>query len=101
LKPGGVLLISVPNSQSALRRFLKFTYRMSETLFNYSWLHYLKYSRNEYTVDEFKDRLIEAGMDILHYKYFSPIKLGEFAKMWTGSLIIYMVQKQPFPHNSI
>jgi ubiquinone/menaquinone biosynthesis C-methylase UbiE len=93
LKPGGVLLISVPNSQSALRRFLKFTHSMSGSLFNQPWPHYLKYSRNEYTVDEFKNCLKEVGMDIMHYKYFSPIEVGEFAKMWTGSLIIFMVQK--------
>jgi 2-polyprenyl-6-hydroxyphenyl methylase/3-demethylubiquinone-9 3-methyltransferase len=96
LKPGGVALISVPNRQSALRRLLKFIYSVSGSLFKQPWPHYLKYSKNEYTVDEFQYCLKDAGMDIMHYKYFSPIALGGFAKMWTGSLIIYMAQK-PLP----
>ena len=57
LKPGGVLLVSVPNARSVVRRAQVATHGWGKHL-GWRWLDFVEYSRNEYSVREFT-RLLE------------------------------------------
>jgi 2-polyprenyl-6-hydroxyphenyl methylase/3-demethylubiquinone-9 3-methyltransferase len=52
LKPGGCLLISVPNKQSVVRRAQVAFYRLGRRL-RRPWLSFIEYSCNEYSASEF------------------------------------------------
>jgi 2-polyprenyl-3-methyl-5-hydroxy-6-metoxy-1,4-benzoquinol methylase len=61
LKPGGLLLVSVPNRNSVVRRMQLGCHRLG-TLVGQSWCKFLDYSRHQYSRPEFERLLIHAGL---------------------------------------
>ena len=60
LRPGGLLLVSVPNRNSVVRR-LQLTCHELGGLFGHSWCRFLDYSRHQYSRPEFERLLTQAG----------------------------------------
>jgi len=56
LRPGGLLLVSVPNRNSIVRRTQLTCHRLGERV-GRSWFEFLDYSRNQYSTDEFEQEL--------------------------------------------
>ncbi len=94
LKPSGILLVSVPNRYSIVRRGLCGILRLTGVL-GKPWPGYLQYSRNEYTPAEFKSKLEANGFIIIksiHFGYPSPMWLHRIK--WIGSLIMFVAFKK-------
>lgn len=60
LKPGGMLLVSVPNRNSAARRLQLASHRLG-SLLGQSWCKFLDYSRHQYSRREFGRLLAQNG----------------------------------------
>jgi 2-polyprenyl-3-methyl-5-hydroxy-6-metoxy-1,4-benzoquinol methylase len=60
LKPGGLLLVSVPNRNSVVRRMQLACHRLGGLL-GQSWCKFLDYSRHQYSRPEFERLLMHAG----------------------------------------
>jgi ubiquinone/menaquinone biosynthesis C-methylase UbiE len=56
LRPGGILIISVPNAHSVIRR-VQVTGRRVGRVFGKDWVLYLRYSKNQYSRSEFQRML--------------------------------------------
>jgi len=78
LRPGGWLLISVPNARSLLRRAIKAAWRSTRFLGPRNPLSYMRYSMNEYSLPAF-ERLIEAHG-------FTPVRHSFVGTPLPGSL---------------
>jgi 2-polyprenyl-3-methyl-5-hydroxy-6-metoxy-1,4-benzoquinol methylase len=60
LKPGGLLLVSVPHRNSVVRRMQLVCHRLGDLL-GQSWCEFLDYSRHQYSRPEFERLLAQAG----------------------------------------
>jgi 2-polyprenyl-3-methyl-5-hydroxy-6-metoxy-1,4-benzoquinol methylase len=69
LRPGGLLLVSVPNRHSVIRRLRDVAYTLAK-LTNRRWWELVPYSRNEYSAASFAALLQSAG--------FTPQKVIAF-----------------------
>lgn len=98
LKPSGVLIISVPNRQSLLRKALKLTHWISNRLFSKPCPYYIGFSVNEYTWADFLPCLESNGLKYNSYDYYCPIGLDGLFRTWTGSLLVCSAIKQPLNH---
>lgn len=67
LKPGGTLLISVPNSQSALRHLQRALHAVIRVP------RYMRYSRNAYTTESFNELLSQHGFTPRQTEHFGSI----------------------------
>ncbi len=94
LKPGGLLLISVPNRLSLLR-LVERALNLGLTKLNRNpWLPYCTMSKNEYSFGSLESLLGSKGFRVKYFIYFWPLwprwmgrtKLG-------GSLIIVLAEK--------
>jgi 2-polyprenyl-6-hydroxyphenyl methylase/3-demethylubiquinone-9 3-methyltransferase len=89
LKPGGILLISVPNAHSVVRRAQVNLYRVGRRL-RQEWLPFIEYSRNEYSAAEF-----ETLLTAHHFRpekmvvFGSPIPRWLQRQRWGGSLLMF------------
>jgi 2-polyprenyl-3-methyl-5-hydroxy-6-metoxy-1,4-benzoquinol methylase len=61
LKPGGLLLVSVPNRSSFVRRMQLACHRLG-SLVGQSWCRFLDYSHHQYSRPEFERLLVKAGL---------------------------------------
>ena len=94
LRPGGLLLLSVPNRLSLIRRALKLSLRLSQMLRRRPWPEYLLWSRNEYSLREAVALLQACGFEIKHTCYYAPRLPGLLSRsVVSGTLIIALVQK--------
>jgi len=90
LKPGGCLLISVPNKQSVVRRAQVGFYRWGRRL-GRPWLPFIEYSRNEYSTAEFEALLM--GKDLRTERvivFGSPIPRWLQRRRLGGSLLMFV-----------
>jgi 2-polyprenyl-3-methyl-5-hydroxy-6-metoxy-1,4-benzoquinol methylase len=63
LRPGGILLVSLPNASSFIRRS-QITYRRLGQFCGRNWAAYLNHSRNQYSSSEFERVLLYQGFGL-------------------------------------
>jgi 2-polyprenyl-6-hydroxyphenyl methylase/3-demethylubiquinone-9 3-methyltransferase len=90
LKPGGVLLISVPNAQSVVRRAQVGIYRLGRRV-GRRWLSFIEYSCNEYSASEFNAFLAAKNFRTERMIVFgSPIPRWMQRRRLGGSLLMFV-----------
>ena len=93
LKPGGVLLVSVPNSRSVVRKFLQMAHRASKII-GREFMPYLDHSRHEYSADTFARMLIEAGFaDIRSVPFGAGLPKVVAAASWAAPLRMFRAHR--------
>ena len=97
MKPGSLLIISVPHRRSLIRRSLKLAYRLTARLLRKPWPNYIHYSVNEYDVSAFVEALHNHGFVVQEVNCFSPIGQSAFARMLLSSLIVAVARRPPDP----
>jgi SAM-dependent methyltransferase len=94
LKPGGLLLISVPNSQSIVRRAQVSVYRWGRR-FGKRWLAFIEYSRNEYSTHQFETMLRSHSLEVQKLIVFgSPIPRWLQRRRVGGSLLMFLAVRK-------
>ncbi|HXY02739.1 MAG TPA: class I SAM-dependent methyltransferase [Terriglobales bacterium] len=93
LKPGGRLLVSVPNRNSIVRRFQVTCHRLADFL-RRDWLDFLDYSRQEFSASEFEALLARTGFALNRLLPFgSPLPdLAQRSCIW-GPLLMFVAKK--------
>ena len=93
LKKGGLLLASVPNRDSAVRRAQVTCYRLGARI-GRSWLPFVRHSRHEYSFREFTLLLSESGFVVEKVLAFgSPLPRRVQRLRRAGSLLMFMTRK--------
>jgi 2-polyprenyl-3-methyl-5-hydroxy-6-metoxy-1,4-benzoquinol methylase/glycosyltransferase involved in cell wall biosynthesis len=95
LKPGGIMVISVPNRSSLLRQFLSGVYRFTHWLTRRGWPSYMQFSRHAYRRDEFAAMMESQGMQVEKViSYGGP--LPRFLQRWQrmGPLNMYTARRR-------
>lgn len=93
LRPGGLLLVSVPNRYSIVRLTQTACYRMSKWL-GQSWLAFMNYSRNQYSADEFGRKLAASGFCSERVVAFgSPLPTLAQRSRYGGSLLMFVATR--------
>ena len=94
LRPGGTLLVSVPNAESVIRRGQVGLHHMGRSL-GQRWLDFVQYSRNEYSADEFTTLLRTRGFETERTIVFgSPIPHWLQRRRAGGSLLMFLAVRQ-------
>jgi 2-polyprenyl-6-hydroxyphenyl methylase/3-demethylubiquinone-9 3-methyltransferase len=89
LRPGGWLVVSVPNAASLIRRGQVAAHRAGRFL-GCGWLRFLDYSRHEYTSREFRQMLDAHGFAAERaLSLGSPIPRWLQRRAWAGSLLMF------------
>jgi 2-polyprenyl-3-methyl-5-hydroxy-6-metoxy-1,4-benzoquinol methylase len=93
LKPGGLLLVSVPNRNSLVRRAQVAGHRLG-SLMGQGWATFLDYSRHEYSQQEFQQVLSRAGFSGERLVPFGgPLpRLAQRSRRW-APLLMFVAQK--------
>jgi 2-polyprenyl-3-methyl-5-hydroxy-6-metoxy-1,4-benzoquinol methylase len=93
LKPGGLLLVSVPNRHSVVRRVQVACHRLGGFMGQH-WAKFLDYSRHEYSRQEFQRLLSHAGFSGERLLPFgSPLpRLAQRSRGW-APLLMFVAQK--------
>lgn len=93
LKPGGWLLVSVPNRQSLVRKIQLAGYRFGVRL-GRSWPKFIEHSRHQYTASEFTSLLEMRGFQVEKVSAFgSPLPRWIQRMRFGGSLLMFMARK--------
>jgi len=94
LKPGGLLLVSVPNASSVVRQLQMVCHRVGG-FFGRTWVKYLAYSQHEYRGAEFAELLSLAGFSAAKPLAFGgPLPRGLQRLQWSGPLLMFLVEKR-------
>jgi SAM-dependent methyltransferase len=93
LKCGGLLLVSIPNRKSLVRRVQVGCHRWG-SLVGIDWLKFLKYSQQEFSPLEFDHLLRQAGVSVKKQLPFgSPLPvLAQRSRVW-GPLLMFVAEK--------
>ncbi len=93
LKPGGLLLVSVPNRKSVVRRTQVACHRLGRLLGQH-WCGFLDYSRHQYSRPEFESLLVRAGFSSeRNVPFGSPLPdLAQRSRLW-APLLMFVAQK--------
>ena len=93
LKPGGRLLVSVPNRTSVVRRVQVACHRLGGFM-GQGWAKFLDYSCHEYSRQEFQQLLLRAGLVGERLVPFgSPLpRLAQRSRRW-APLLMFVAQK--------
>jgi ubiquinone/menaquinone biosynthesis C-methylase UbiE len=93
LKPGGVLLVSMPNRHSLVRQLQVRCHQLGSIL-GARWMKFLDYSRQQFSRCEFQELLAQAGFALEKALPFgSPLpSLAQRSRYW-GSLLMFMARK--------
>ncbi len=95
LRPGGILLVSVPNGSSVIRRAQVGTHSMGRAL-GRKWLPFLEYSRHQFTPSAFRNVLSEFGFKTGKIIPFgSPIPVWLQRRHFVGSLLMFSATLRP------
>jgi 2-polyprenyl-6-hydroxyphenyl methylase/3-demethylubiquinone-9 3-methyltransferase len=94
VKAGGLLLVSVPNAESVVRRVQLSVHRWGRRL-GQRWLDFIEYSRNEYSAREF-ERLLQAhGFEVERVIVFgSPMPRWMQRQRRGGSLLMFVAVRR-------
>jgi len=87
LKPGGKLLLSVPNRKSFIRIVQKQCNYVAR-LWGGKVFPYLEVSKNEFTPSEIRRSLFRVGISVDKCEIFDPVLPKFISKLGFGSLII-------------
>jgi len=94
LRPGGRLLVSVPNRRSLLRRALKIAHWSSVRLGLSPWPRWLALSRHEYTQHEFTRVLDATALEVQCWRYYGPGLPTLLAdSRYGGTLLLFACRK--------
>jgi 2-polyprenyl-3-methyl-5-hydroxy-6-metoxy-1,4-benzoquinol methylase len=97
LRPGGLLLVSVPNRRSIIRRAQVGAHRLGAAL-HQKWLAFLDHSRNEYSSAAFRALLQDHGFVVERIIPFgSPIPHWLQRQEFGGSLLMFCATRNPTP----
>ena len=93
LKPGGLLLVSVPNRKSIVRRTQLACHQLGGLL-GKSWCRFLDYSRHQYAKAEFERLLMESGFRGENFVPFGgPLPgLAQRSRHW-APLLMFVAHK--------
>ena len=94
LKPGGVLVVSIPNRKSLVRRVQKVMYYLTKRLGLRPWPEYLALSKNAYACGEFWRALETRGFVISHVEPFSSIFPWILERMGASALLIFVARRR-------
>lgn len=90
LREGGLLVISVPNAKSVLRKALRIAHDITNT-----WPSYMGYSRHQYFISDFETLLGEHGFNPLSSVVFGgPFPVVLQKQEIVGNLIMFMAEKR-------
>jgi len=94
LRPGGRLLVSVPNRRALLRRALKTAHWSRVQLRLSPWPRWLALSRHEYTQREFARLLVATPLEVRSWRYYGPGLPATLADTrYGGTLLLYACGK--------
>ena len=93
LKPGGKLLVSVPNKRSIVRNMQKLC-KYVAGLWGGKAFPYLDVSKQEFTRGEIEASLRNAGISIESMEIFDPVLPAFVARFGVGSLIVVLGHQQ-------
>jgi 2-polyprenyl-3-methyl-5-hydroxy-6-metoxy-1,4-benzoquinol methylase len=97
LKPGGLLLVSVPNRDSIVRQAQVACHRLGERV-GLDWLTFLRHSRHQYRAGEFRELLSQRGMVTKKIISFgSPLPHAIQRLSFGGSLLMFKASKLDRP----
>lgn len=93
LRPGGLLVVSVPNRNSLVRRMQLASYYLGDRL-GQSWCKFLEYSRHQYSAREFAWLLAQSGFAGRKLVPFGgPLpRLAQHSRRW-APLLMFVAQK--------
>jgi len=93
LRPGGLLLVSVPNRHSLVRQVQLACHQLG-SLMGAQWMKFLDYSRQQYSRREFSALLSQAGFGLeTALPCGSPLPgLAQRSRHW-GSLLMFVARK--------
>lgn len=93
LRPGGLLLVSVPNRLSIVRRTQAGCHRLGKWL-GQTWVTFMHYSLNEFSVDQFGSRLDACGFCAEKVVAFgSPLPKWVQRSRFGGSLLMFVARR--------
>lgn len=93
LRPGGLLLVSVPNRHSMVRRTQAGCHRLGKWL-GQSWVAFLDYSRNQYSASQFERKLAACGFCSEKVVAFgSPLPKWAQRNRYGGSLLMFVARR--------
>jgi 2-polyprenyl-6-hydroxyphenyl methylase/3-demethylubiquinone-9 3-methyltransferase len=93
LKARGLLLVSVPNRDSVIRRTQVACHRLGDRM-GKNWLPFVRHSRHQFSVEEFARLLGECGFATEKVLSFgSPIPRRVQRLRYAGSLMMFMTRK--------
>ncbi len=93
LRPGGLLLVSIPNRNSVVRR-MQIACNQLAGLLGQRWVRFLDYSRHQYSRHEFERLLTHAGfVGEKLVPFGSPLpRLAQRSRLW-APLLMFVAQK--------
>ncbi len=94
LRPGGLLLVSIPNRHSTARR-IQLACHLLGGLLGRNWCKFLDYSRHQYSSLEFRRLLAQCGFSNLKQVPFGgPLpRLAQRSRRW-APLLMFVAQKR-------
>ena len=92
LRPGGHLLLSLPQRSSLVRQ-LQQKLRGVGSTFGRDWCSYLSVSKNAYEMAELHAILKRAGFEARHLREFDPILPETLVGLLPGSLLFVLAQR--------
>ncbi len=93
LRPGGLLLVSVPNQHSIVRRAQAGCHRLGKWL-GQNWITFLDYSRNQYSANQFGRTLAAHGFCSEKIVAFgSPLPKWAQRSRYGGSLLMFVARR--------
>ncbi len=93
LRPGGLLLVSVPNRHSMIRLTQAACYRVGKWL-GRSWIAFLDHSRNQYSLEQFERTLDASGFCSEKVVAFgSPLPIWAQRSRYGGSLWMFVARR--------
>lgn len=93
LRPGGLLLVSVPNRHSIIRLIQVGCHRLGKWL-GQTWVAFLDYSQNQYSADQFQSRLAACGFSSEKVVAFgSPLPKWAQRSRCGGSLLMFVATR--------
>jgi len=96
LKPGGKLLISVPNKRSLIRNLQK-SCKLIVSWLGGNIFSYLDYSKHEFTLSKIKRSLSKAGFTTETVEAFDPLLPQLISNLGMGSLLVVSAQLKEAP----
>ncbi len=93
LRPGGLLLVSVPNRHSIVRLTQAGCHRLGKWV-GQSWVAFMDYSRNQYSTNQFEHRLAACGFCSEEVVAFgSPLPNWAQRSRYGGSLLMFVARR--------